>query len=217
MRRQIKHSRGFTLIELLVVIAIIAILIAFLLPVVIRVKQKAQEAGCSSNLFQIGHAMTMYTNQYGYFPGAWVLVTPAGGLRQSADCTMVRLRKFLKGNQRVFYCPSQDSRCEWTPDMGGWIAYAGSLHSSLGYECGERLLVRGIPASGGAAANRTSFSYGINIESHGGQVMQPRGEWQRWFYEDELGMILRTGAPASSLLQSSSLWRTPSPTDGKII
>src|SRR6267143_468055 len=112
-------NRGSTLVELLVVIAIIAILIAILLPTVIAVKRHAQQVVCQSNLKQLGQAMTMYTHQFGYFPGCWVVVTPSGGLRQSADCTMVRLRKFLKGNQGVFYCPAQDTRCQWKQDMGG--------------------------------------------------------------------------------------------------
>jgi len=60
---------GFTLIELLVVIAIIGILAALLLPVLAISKQKAQEAGCVSNLRQIGVAMVLYSDEdQGLFP-----------------------------------------------------------------------------------------------------------------------------------------------------
>lgn len=54
-------QRGFTLIELLVVIAIIAILAAILFPVFARARQAAYNAGCQSNLKQIGIAMNMYS------------------------------------------------------------------------------------------------------------------------------------------------------------
>lgn len=52
--------RAFTLIELLVVVAIIAILAAVLFPVFARAREKARQSACTSNLRQIGTAMTMY-------------------------------------------------------------------------------------------------------------------------------------------------------------
>jgi prepilin-type N-terminal cleavage/methylation domain-containing protein len=63
--------KAFTLIELLVVIALIAILSAMLFPVFARVREKARQSSCLSNLRQIGMAYTLYTSDYdGYFPYA---------------------------------------------------------------------------------------------------------------------------------------------------
>ncbi len=65
-------KQGFTLIELLVVIAIIAILAAILFPVFISARQKAWQTQCSSNLRQIGMAMTQYIDDNGGRYPMWV-------------------------------------------------------------------------------------------------------------------------------------------------
>lgn len=60
IRPQSVKAKGFTLIELLVVMAIIAILAAILFPVFAKVKEKAKQATCESNMRQIGIAFAMY-------------------------------------------------------------------------------------------------------------------------------------------------------------
>src|SRR5205807_4622369 len=59
-----RTRRGFTLIELLVVIAIIAVLAAILFPVFAVAREKARQAGCLSNLRQIGQALHLYVQDY---------------------------------------------------------------------------------------------------------------------------------------------------------
>ena len=54
------RRNAFTLIELLVVIAIIAILAAILFPVFAKVREKARQTSCASNLNQLGLAVLQY-------------------------------------------------------------------------------------------------------------------------------------------------------------
>jgi prepilin-type N-terminal cleavage/methylation domain-containing protein/prepilin-type processing-associated H-X9-DG protein len=55
---------GFTLVELLVVIAIIGLLAALLFPIFAKVREKARQTTCASNLRQLGQAFTMYAQDY---------------------------------------------------------------------------------------------------------------------------------------------------------
>jgi len=57
-------QKGFTLIELLVVIAIIAILAAILFPVFAKVREKARQISCLSNMKQLGLGLIQYNQDY---------------------------------------------------------------------------------------------------------------------------------------------------------
>ncbi len=72
----VRTKAGFTLIELLVVIAIIAILASILFPAFAKAREAARKSSCSSNLKQLGIAITQYVQEYDeqYPQGYWLLV-----------------------------------------------------------------------------------------------------------------------------------------------
>jgi prepilin-type processing-associated H-X9-DG protein len=156
---------GFTLVELLVVIGIIVVLIAVLMPALAKVRKHAQEVHCAANLRSIGQALTMYTQQYGCYPGCFI--AEAG---DSYSVWPVRLRPFLGGEQGVFVCPARDERFDWpkvAPESG--IGRAAAFQAGYGYEVGEPLL--------SAWGRRFSYGYnawgvnsGVDSKGLGGQV-----------------------------------------------
>ena len=79
------RRHAFTLVELLVVIGIIAVLIALLMPALSGVKKKAQAIHCGANLRSIGQALTMYVQQYGYYPAGGGYRPPPSGFSDPRD------------------------------------------------------------------------------------------------------------------------------------
>src|ERR1700677_1162138 len=94
----IRKPRGFTLIELLVVIAIIAILAAILFPVFAKVREKARQTSCASNMKQLGLAFAQYTEDY----DEAMMALPVGG-RGGKTLPIVKSRP-------VYVCPDDSSQ-----------------------------------------------------------------------------------------------------------
>jgi prepilin-type processing-associated H-X9-DG protein len=111
--------------------------------------------------------MTMYTQQYGVFATASPGAANLNGSHVAAWPTL--LRKLLGGNQKVFYCPAQDPKCEWKADAPGMVLYADEYHTKFGYEIGERLLINCLTWDAQEAKRGTPFSYGCNV--HGASVL----------------------------------------------
>ncbi len=93
---------GFSLIELLVVIAIIAILAAIIFPVYGRVREKARQTTCLSNLKQIGLAMQLYADDY---DGVY---TRGQFWPWDSSRTWIHVTEPYVRNSQVFICPTAD-------------------------------------------------------------------------------------------------------------
>ena len=95
--------KGFTLIELLVVIAIIAILAAILFPVFAKVREKARQSACMSNMKQINLALLQYVQDYNE-------TYPAVGDSPSSGFTgwVAEIQSYVK-NTKLFTCPSNSN------------------------------------------------------------------------------------------------------------
>lgn len=130
---------GFTLVELLTVIGVIAFLVAMLVPVLSRARERAIVTRCASNLRQIATALHMYANTNRgviFWRGAnpsidgmdWYVYggrtsgntnTGQAGLFNRFDPRP--LNPFVDHNIEVFKCPSDDAMSSfWTNGVAHW-------------------------------------------------------------------------------------------------
>jgi prepilin-type N-terminal cleavage/methylation domain-containing protein len=150
MSRQRQHTQreGFTLIELLVVIAIIGILIGFLAPGAMKMREKARRSKCQNNLKQIFYAISSYRDDHSeQYP-------------ESLD----ELYDGYVDDLQVFKCPSSAKPVPAAPSGGDYVYRSGLSPASKSTEA----------LAEDTAGNHPD---GVNVLRAGGQVdFQSDGE-----------------------------------------
>lgn len=117
--------RGFSLVELLIIVTIIAILAAFLLPVLNSTRERGRRTACLSNLKQIGLSLEMYiSDSDSYFPNTF-FGAPFPGQKRWMDT----LEPYARSKQ-IFTCPSAPELVYQTgaTNYGGY-AYNGAYYN----------------------------------------------------------------------------------------
>jgi len=120
---------AFTLIELLVVIAIIAILAAILFPVFAKVREKARQTSCASNLKQLGLAAAQYTQDYDE-----ILPNKGEGNCPGPTCSIWGDQLYVYTRSTgVFRCPSNPNTTEqWSSPHGISCDYGANYWEPTG-------------------------------------------------------------------------------------
>ncbi|MDZ4851549.1 MAG: DUF1559 domain-containing protein [Pirellulaceae bacterium] len=141
------NRNAFTLVELLVVIAIIGILAGILLPAIQQARETARRMSCSSNLAQVGVALSGYYSAYRHYPSGTVDIagpiqnTPTGFHHNWIVAILPMLDELhafkLVDHRASIYAPTNQKirryvigllRCPSDPSRGAFSNYAGIHH-----------------------------------------------------------------------------------------
>ena len=192
--RHVKSA--FTLIELLVVIAIIAILAAILFPVFAKVREKARQTACASNLKQIGLAMIQY--QQDNDGGA-----PQGSVNNGWYMSDANNYKWMDAifpyvkSEAVFNCPddSVDPKYKYeTTDHYG--SYSLNMTNYYHIWCGSNGGTAGQPP----ASQYYQVTTDSMVQDPSGTVLIMDGEY---YYPDEPGLFswsIQTNCPDDPMI-----------------
>lgn len=109
------RETAFTLIELLVVIAVISILMGILSPVIRSIRRQAKLTHCLGTVGQIGHGVSLYTEDHrGYFP-PWGIICYCDPRHQSMGdswwlSTHYIVQEYLGRDaaEQIWQCPADD-------------------------------------------------------------------------------------------------------------
>ncbi|MFH1825218.1 MAG: prepilin-type N-terminal cleavage/methylation domain-containing protein [Candidatus Firestonebacteria bacterium] len=78
-------EKGFTLIELMIVIAIIGLLIAIVIPDLLKTRRESEIQSCSASLRGVQSALELYYTHYKYYPEKLVTLLTEGYLSEGSD------------------------------------------------------------------------------------------------------------------------------------
>jgi len=121
MRQICRLKAGFTLIELLVVIAILGLLMGILVPALHKVRFRANETACLSNLRQVNLALIMYANDdsRNRYPLEPTEHNPHHGLLEKLNAYND------DGLMKAFYCPQAKFMEQFANDPNGGVPPGG--------------------------------------------------------------------------------------------
>ena len=144
-----RKKSGFTLIELLVVIAIIGILVGFLAPGAMKLREKARRSKCQNNLKQIFYAISAYRDDH----------------NEQFPASLDDLYDRYLDDREIFKCPSSKNPVPASPSAGDYDYNGGKL--SPASKSTEPLV----------EDKDGNHPDGVNVLRAGGQVtFQPNGE-----------------------------------------
>lgn len=80
-----KGQKGFTLIELMIVIAIIGLLIAIVIPDLLKTREQSEIEACKASLRGVQSALELYYTHYKYYPTNLQSLISEGYLSENSD------------------------------------------------------------------------------------------------------------------------------------